>query len=136
MGFDTGDISENHGVTPDPPARDKAFRQFMQSTRQMSDTPLTAGMIAELPDSELDDRVWLRLHSRIDMGGRDEIEALHPLVRAAMWIVAGCGLSHKSEGQDLMRVEISVSQTRPVRSPRWMPQSPPTCALVWPNSGH
>jgi hypothetical protein len=53
----------------------------MLSMRQMSETPVTAAMIAELPDSELDDHVWLRLSSRAGTDSRDDIEALHPLVR-------------------------------------------------------
>jgi hypothetical protein len=98
MAADTGDIGENRGVTPDPPARDEAFRQFMRGTRRMSETPVTASMIAELPDSKLDGRVWLRLCSRVDMGSRDDIEALHPLVRAYLvtrmfdWEVGNGGL--------------------------------------------
>lgn len=70
----------------------------MQSTRRMSKTPVTAAMIAGLPDSKLDDHVWLRLHSRVDMGSRDDIEALHPLVRSYLvtrmfdWEVGNGGL--------------------------------------------
>jgi hypothetical protein len=69
-------------MTPDPPAKGRAFGQLIQSTRQMSETPVTTAMIAELPEAKLDDHVWLRLHSRVDVGSRGDIEALHPLVRA------------------------------------------------------
>ena len=85
-------------MTPDPPAKGKAFGQFIQSTRQLSETPVTAAMIAELPDSKLDDQVWLRLHSRVDLSSRGDIEALHPLVRAYLvtrmfdWEVGNGGL--------------------------------------------
>jgi hypothetical protein len=98
MAADTGDIGENREVTPDPAARNEAFRQFMQSTRHMGETPVTAAMIAELPDSKLDDHVWLRLHSRVGTGSRDDIDALHPLVRAYLvtrmfdWEVGNGGL--------------------------------------------
>jgi hypothetical protein len=81
MAADTGDMSDNRGVTPDPPPRDQTFQQFMRSIRRMSEKPVTAAMIAELPDSELDDRVWLRL-CRVNTDSQDDVEALHPLVRA------------------------------------------------------
>lgn len=64
----------------------------------MSQTPVTAEMIAELPDSELDDHVWLRLTGRAGTDSRDGIEALHPLVRAYLvtrmfdWEVGNGGL--------------------------------------------
>jgi hypothetical protein len=79
MTEDMGDIGENRAVTPDPPARGESFLQFMQRTRRMGETPVTAEMIAGLPDSGLDDHVWLRLNSRVDLDSRDEVEALHPL---------------------------------------------------------
>jgi hypothetical protein len=98
MTVDMGDIGENREMTPDPAAGDEAFRQFMQSTRYMSETPVTAAMIAGLPDSELDDHVWLRLSSRAGTDSQDDIEALHPLVRAYLvtrmfdWEVGNGGL--------------------------------------------
>jgi hypothetical protein len=64
----------------------------------MGETPVTAAMIVELPDSEVDDHVWTRLCSRVNMGSRDDIEALHPLVRAYLvtrmfdWEVGNGGL--------------------------------------------
>jgi hypothetical protein len=67
-------------------------------TRSMSEAPLTAAMIAELPDSRLDSYVWRRLCSRVSMGSRDDIEAMHPLVRAYLvtrmfdWEVGNGGL--------------------------------------------
>lgn len=70
----------------------------MQNTRAQSETPVTAVMIAELPDSRLDDHVWMRLCNRVNMGSQDEIEVLHPLVRAYPvtrmfdWEVANGGL--------------------------------------------
>jgi hypothetical protein len=70
----------------------------MQGTRQMSETPVTAAMIAGLPGSELDDHVWLRLSSRAGTDSREGIEALHPLVRAYLvtrmfdWEVGNGGL--------------------------------------------
>lgn len=70
----------------------------MQSTGRMSETPVTAGMIAELPDSKLDDHIWLRLTSRVSMDRRDDMEALHPAVRAYLvtrmfdWEVGNGGL--------------------------------------------
>lgn len=93
-----GRIGENCGVTLDPSAGAEAFRQFMQATRHMSETPVTAAMIAGLPDSELDDHVWLRLCSRVRTDSRGDIEALHPLVRAYLvtrmfdWEVGNGGL--------------------------------------------
>lgn len=95
---DTSGIGENHWVTPDPPGKGEAFGQFIQSTRQLSETPVTTAMIAELPEAKLDDHIWLRLHSRVDVGSRGDIEALHPLVRAYLvtrifeWEVGNGGL--------------------------------------------
>jgi len=94
----TGGIGDNREVTPDPPARGESFLQFMQKTRSMAETPVTAEMIAGLPDSELDDHVWLRLNSRVDLDRQDVVEALHPLVRAYLatrmfdWEVGNGGL--------------------------------------------
>jgi hypothetical protein len=85
-------------VTPDPASGHEAFRQFMQRTDRMSETPVTIAMIAGLPDSQLDDHVWLRLSSRTGMDSRDDLEALHPLVRAYLvtrmfdWEVGNGGL--------------------------------------------
>jgi hypothetical protein len=98
MTADTGEIGENREVTPDPPARGASFRQFIQGTRRMAETPVTAEMIVGFPDSKLDDHVWLRLNSRVDMDSRDVIEALHPLVLAYLatrmfdWEVGNGGL--------------------------------------------
>jgi hypothetical protein len=64
----------------------------------MSETPVTAAMIAGLPDSELDDHVWLRLSGRARTDSRGDIEALHPLVRTYLvtrmfdWEVGNGGL--------------------------------------------
>jgi len=74
-------MGKNREVTPDPSAMG-AFEQFLQSISEMGKTPVTAAMIAGLPDSELDDHVWLRLIDRGGTDSRDDIEALHPLVRA------------------------------------------------------
>jgi hypothetical protein len=42
-------------------------------------------MIAQLSDADLDDHVWIRLVSRLDLHSQPQIEALHPVVQA--WLV-------------------------------------------------